>query len=201
MTPADVHWSTLGAFGASILAALVAVMATVINYLFFRAQLDPHVIVYATSDDRRPSIILLVIENIGKSMAKDVSFTFSKPMPQDAYGFDDPPEPPTLNKGPLFTGIPALAPGAKRIITWGQYGGLHKALGDSSLDVTVRFIGKSLLNFQTNYEVVCTLDIKSFEYTADSPSNWNKKIAEQLKRIADVLERKTISVKIDEPER
>lgn len=201
MTPADVHWSTLGAFWASMLAALVAVMATVINYLFFRSQLDPNVIIYATADERRQTIILLVIENIGKSMAKDITFSFSKPMPQDAYGFENPPEPTTLNKGPLFTGIPALAPGAKRIITWGQYGGLHKALGDSSLDVTVRFTGKSLVCFQTNYEVVCTLDIKSFEYTDDSPRNWNKQIVDQLKRIADVSERKSIGVKIDEPER
>ena len=197
MTPADVHWSTFGAFWSSLLAAIVAAMATVINYFFFRSQLDPNVIVYATSDERRQTIILLVIENIGKTMARDVTFSFSQPMPRDAYGFENAPEAPTMDRGPLFTGIPALGPGAKRIITWGQYGGLHKALGDSTLDVVIRFTGKSLF-FQSKYEVVCPLDIKSFEYTDDSPSNENKRIADELKRIAGVLERKSISVKIDE---
>ena len=198
MTPADVHWSTLGAFGASMLAALVTVVATAINYLFCRAQLDPHVIVYAIGDERRQTIILLVIENIGKTMARDVTFSFSMPIPRDAYGFENAPEAPTMDRGPLITGIPALGPGAKRIITWGQYGGLYKALGDSTVDIVVRFTGRSLLFFPTKYEVVCPLDIKSFEYTDDSPSIGNKQIADQLKRIVEVLERKSISVKIDE---
>src|SRR4030043_1056547 len=117
MIPNDVHWSVIGAFWASIIAAFIAISATIINYLFFRSQVDPHVIVYATHDDKRPSIILLIIENIGKSVAKDVRFEFSKPFPQDAFGFEKPPQPQILNKGPLFTGIPSIGPGAKRIIT------------------------------------------------------------------------------------
>ena len=128
MTPNDVDWSAIGAFWTSIVAAIIAVSATIINYLFFRSQVDPHVIVYATHDDRRPGIILLIIENIGKSVAKEVQFEFSKFFPQDAFGFENAPQPQPLNKGPLFTGIPSLGPGAKRIITWGQYGGIHKAL-------------------------------------------------------------------------
>jgi hypothetical protein len=141
MTPNDVHWSAIGAFWSSIVAAIIAVSATIINYLFFRSQVDPHVIVYATHDDRRPSIILLIIENIGKSVAKDVRFDFSKPFPQGAFGFENAPQPQSLNKGPLFTGIPSLGPNAKRIITWGQYGGIHMALGDGVVNVTVRFKG------------------------------------------------------------
>jgi hypothetical protein len=185
MTPNDVHWSVIGAFWASIVVAMIAVSATIINYLFFRSQVDPHVIVYATPDDRRPSIIVLIIENIGKSVAKDVRFEFSKPFPQDAFGFENAPQPQILNKGPLFTGIPSLGPSAKRIITWGQYGGL----GDGVIDVTVRFKGDipgSL--FPKKYVVKCPLDIKSFEHTNASDQNWDKKSTEQLKRIADTLD-------------
>lgn len=199
MTPADIHWSTIGAFWSSLIAATVAVMATVINYFFFRSQIDPHVIVYATSDDRRPTIILIVIENIGKSMAKGITFSFSKPMPQDAFGFENAPQPPVLDRGPLYTGIPALGPGAKRIITWGQYGGLHKALGDLPMNVIIKFTGKSLFLGQTEYEVVCPLDIKSFEFTDDSNNNWGQEIADQLKVIAKALDRKTVAVKIEKP--
>jgi hypothetical protein len=37
--------------------------------------------------------------------------------------------PKELKTGPLVTGIPALAPGGRRILTWGQYGGLKKVIG------------------------------------------------------------------------
>ncbi|MBI4685362.1 MAG: hypothetical protein HY755_09200 [Nitrospirae bacterium] len=190
MTPNDVHWSLLGAFWSSIIAGIIAVSATIINYLFFRSQVDPHVVVYATHDDKRPSIILLIIENIGKSVAKDVQFEFSKSFPQDAFGFENAPQPQTLSKGPLFTGIPSLGPSAKRIITWGQYGGIYTSLGDGVINVKVRFKGDlpgSL--FPKKYTVNCPLDIKSFEHTDASDHNWDKKSSEHLKRIADTLDK------------
>lgn len=188
MTPNDVHWSVIGVFWASIVAAIIAVSATIINYLFFRSQVDPHLVVYATHDDRSPSIIFLIIENIGKSVAKDGRFEFSKPFPRDTFGFENPPQPQILNKGPLFTGIPSLGPNAKRIITWGQYGGISALLGDGVVNVKVRFKGDlpgSL--FSKKYTVNCPLDIKSFEHTDASDHNWDKKSAEHLERIADTL--------------
>lgn len=190
MTPNDVHWSILGAFWASIVAAIIAVSATIINYLFFRSQVDPHVIVYATHDDRRPSIILLIIENIGKAVAQDVQFEFSKSFPQDAFGFENAPQPQIVNRGPLFTGIPSLGPGAKRIITWGQYGGIHTAIGDGVINITARFKGVipgSL--FPKKYTVISPIDIKSFEYTDSVDHNWDRKSSEHLKRIADTFEK------------
>lgn len=190
MTPNDVHWSAIGAFWASISAAIIAVSATIINYLFFRSQIDPNVIVYATTDEYRPSIVLLIIENIGKSMALDVRFDFSMAFPQDAFGFEDAPDPPILDKGPLFNGIPALGPGAKRIITWGQYGGIHKSLGDNVVNITVQFKSKLPGSFSpVKHQVICPIDIKSFEHTDASDHNWDKKSSEELKRIADVLEK------------
>ncbi len=40
----------------------------------------------------------------------------------------------------------------------------------------------------TEHEMICPIDIKSFEHTDDSNNNWDKEVAEQLKRIADYLE-------------
>lgn len=45
----------------------------------------------------------------------------------------------TMTKGPLVDGIPGLAPGEKRRISWGQYGGLLKALGDEPVHITSFF--------------------------------------------------------------
>jgi hypothetical protein len=64
----------IGIFWASVILALITVSANIINYMFLRSQIDPEVIVYVTTDEKRPSIILLVIENIGKGLAKDVKF-------------------------------------------------------------------------------------------------------------------------------
>ncbi len=192
MSPADVHWSAIGAFWASIAAAIIAVSATVINYLFFRSQVDPHVIVYATADEKRPSIIVLVIENVGKSMAKKVTFRFSSFFPKHAFGIEEAgaAQPEAMNEGPLCTGIPSLGPGAKRIITWGQYGGLHKALGDKSVDITIDFERESRFPLShRRLRVICPIDVKSFEHTDASDHNWDKKAAKELERIANALEK------------
>jgi len=112
-------WTELGIFWISVVLALITVTATVINYLFFKSQIDPEVIVYVTPDEKRPSAILLIIENIGHGLSKDVSFSFSKQIPQKAFGFEDAPIPKSMDDGPFITGIPALGPGSKRVITWG----------------------------------------------------------------------------------
>ena len=107
----------------------------------FRSQVEPHVVVYAKSDERRPSIIVLVIENIGKGLAKDVEFELPKAFPGRAFGIgpDDAKTAKPMQDTPLIGGIPSLGPGAKRVITWGQWGGLYKALGDSVANIKVRF--------------------------------------------------------------
>lgn len=192
MTPVDVHWSTIGALWASLLAALIATSATVINYLFFRSQIDPNIIVHASDDYNRPSLIVLIIENIGKSIAYDVKFETSKPMPKSAYGMNAETakmaEP--MDEGPLINGIPALGPGSKRIINWGQYGGLRKYLGDEAITVTIKFKSARISPLLSKKHVVKSLlDIKSFEHTDATHANWARKSAEELKRIADTLQK------------
>jgi hypothetical protein len=59
-----ITWTEFGAFWISVVLAIITVTATLINYLFFRSQIDPEVIVYVTPDVNRQTIILLIIENI-----------------------------------------------------------------------------------------------------------------------------------------
>jgi hypothetical protein len=186
----EAHWTAIGAFWLGISAAVIAFSAALINYYFFRSQIDPLVVVYATSDESRPSIINLVIENIGKGLAKDVSFKLSRPIPQKAFGHTNPPIPQSMTSGPLISGIPALGPGAKRVVTWGQYPGLYKGLGDDVVKVTVQFRGDPFGVFDPVWhEVVCPLDVKSFAGTDASDRNWEKHSARELRRIAEVLRR------------
>ena len=65
----------------SLVALVIALTSTIINYLLLRLHRDPEVIVYAVTDHRRPSIINLVIENTGKGLAFDVKFETNRSIP------------------------------------------------------------------------------------------------------------------------
>lgn len=185
---AQVSWAEAGIFWTSIVLALITVTATILNYLLLRTQKDPEVIVYATPDDKRPSIINLVIENIGPGMAKNVTFKLPSYFPADAFGFEGAEKPENMTKGPLVNGIPSLGPGAKRIITWGQYGGLQKGLEEDTISVICKY-SRDRIGFpgQKKLKTECFLDIQSFEATDASDNNWDKKSAKELEKIAKVL--------------
>jgi hypothetical protein len=198
---AQVSWAEVGIFWTSIVLALITVTATVLNYLLLRTQKDPEVIVYATPDDKRPSIINLVIENIGPGMAKSVTFKMPDYFPANAFGFESAKKPENMITGPLIFGIPSLGPGAKRVITWGQFGGLKKGLGDEVSSVVCHYTRDRIgLPGQKSLQTECLLDIKSFEATDASDNNWDKKTAKELEKIAKVLTQSATgfkSIKID----
>lgn len=135
---------------------------------------------------------MLVIENIGRGLAKDVTFTFSEPLPEKAFGIENAPMPKTMSYGPLVTGIPSLGPGSKRVLTWGQYGGLEKGLEDRVVEVTAIYRSDHrYLIGSKKHKTISPLDIKSFEGTDASDKNWAKKSAEHLEKIAKTLDHAT----------
>jgi len=176
----------------SLIALLIALTSTVINYLLLRIQRDPEVIVCAIPDLQRSTIINLIIENTGKGVAQNVRFECSRNIPARAFGFENASEPKTMTDGPLIHGIPSFGAGEKRIITWGQYGGLKKGLGDEVLDVTAIYFSKPPLRIgRQKHKTTSRIDLRSFEGTDASERNWEKKIAEQLEKIANALSQLT----------
>jgi hypothetical protein len=176
----------------SFTALVIALLSAVISYVLLRAQSEPEVVVYAVADLGRPSIINLIIENIGKGIARNVSFRTSRPMPQEAFGFENAAIPKQMQRGPIVHGIAFLHPGERRVITWGQYGGLTKGLEDQPLDVTATYYSSPAFKLVRKKHVTSsTIDIKSFEGTDASDGNWDKKSAEQLQKIAETLRRVT----------
>lgn len=172
----------------SLVALVIALASTIINYLVLRLQRDPEVVVYALPDTSRPSIINLVIENVGKGVAHDIKFEPSRQIPHRAFGFEPAPLPEPMIDGPLICGIPSMVPGEKRIITWGQFGGLRKGLGDEVLDIMATYRSLPALRLTSQkHKTSSRIDIKSFEGTDASDQNWDKKIANQLEKIAIVL--------------
>jgi hypothetical protein len=150
-----------------------------------RLQRDPEVTVYAIADAQRPSIVNLIIENTGKGTAHDLSFKFDHNMPERAFGIEEATQPPTMTSGPLINGIPSFSPGEKRIITWGQYAGLKKGLGDEAINITSTYYSRPPLRFfHQKHKATSSIDMRSFEGTDASDANWSKKSAYQLEIIA-----------------
>lgn len=181
-------WTQVGMFWSSMILVLIAVMTTYINYKIFRLQTDPDVIVYSMPDPNRQTIINLVIENIGKGVAKNIKFNSNKPIPCRAFGMDNnAPVPKEMSTGPLVIGIPELGPNSKRVITWGQYYGLLKGLGGEIITITADYSAKKVFLKAPKFKSTFSLDIKSFEGTDASDQNWDKKAAESLGNIADSI--------------
>nr|WP_284047983.1 hypothetical protein [Marinobacter sp. ATCH36] len=153
-----------------------------ISYLLFRDAKDPHVVVYADPDLKRPSLINLIIENTGRSAAWNVSFQSTKPVPQEAFGIEKARKPNSMNRGPLVNGIPCFGPGSKRVITWGQFDGIRQGIDGDYLDITATYQSQPSLAFwKRAHQTVSRIDIQSFENFDISDRNWDKQIAEHLK--------------------
>lgn len=93
------------------LMVLVTLAIALVAWWTFKSQTGPKIIVYTHQDYLRPGFIKIRIHNIGKDVAKDVSFEMEK----------DNPIPDV--QGPLLTGLPSLAPGEYRESRWGMLAG------------------------------------------------------------------------------
>ena len=181
------HWTNEAMFWATVVVASITIFATSINYLLLRSQTDPEVIVYTKHDLKRASVITLVIENIGKSVAYNIRFESSEKIPNRAYGWDEIPKDKIqwINSGPLILGIPSLPPGGKREIDLGQYVALESIIGNRAIKVTASYEAKKLLHTQpVNCTAESLIDIKSFTGTlAAQEDSELKKIRETLEKI------------------
>lgn len=172
----------------SFTALVVALVSAVISYVVLRVQSEPEIVVYAAPDTRRPSLINLIIENMGNGVAREITFNTSRALPQKAFGFQNAPVPKQMQEGPLIHGIAFLHPGERRVITWGQYWGISKGLDGLPVDVTASYSSNPLLKLISRRHVtVSSIDIQSFEGTDASDENWDRKCAEQLQKIAEAI--------------
>jgi len=126
---------------ATALLALITFFYVRLTKRLLDAQTDPYIVVSTIHDTNRPTIIQLVIKNIGTGFARDITFQCSQPLPRFAWGLtiSDAKDAEIMTAGPLIDGISGLAPGEERRIDWGQYGGLMKALGNDPVFITANF--------------------------------------------------------------
>jgi hypothetical protein len=194
MTPASPQdwvplWTAVAAVAAS-LTALVTIAYTYFTLRLVRSQAEPKVIVYVKHDHERPSVLVIVIENIGRDIAHDVQFTSSRPIPTKAWGIElsSAAKAEVMDHGPLVSGIPALGPGDPRTITWGQYGGLAKAIGTEPITLTYTYRhGRHVFSGETRLEVESYIGTDAHDKPAVVVARSAKEIEGTLKSIAKSL--------------
>jgi len=134
-------------FSAAVQAASAVVLVVLTrNYVRLtrdqlKASTEPRVVIYIRHDEKRPHVLQIVIENLGKGVARDVRFECSEGIPDFIRGELGPDGMPltTLDYSPLIDGIPALAPGGTRYMAWGICGAIVHGMGDRKIHVTCRF--------------------------------------------------------------
>ena len=169
--------------------ALIASTSALVTYIVYRSSTDPLVIVYASPDLTRPSLIWLTIKNIGKGAAYDIRFQTNRPLPSEAFSIPVPENmPEKMIKGPIINGIPFLAPDQQISFAWGQYGGLYKFIGDTAITVDCNFhrVGNAHI-FNKKLKSISKLDIKSFERSESSEHGFGPNIVKELKALNKTL--------------
>ncbi len=178
-------WSAWITAGATLILAVITGFYVRLTKQLLDAQTDPCVVVSTTHDSNHPTIIQLVIKNIGSGLARDINFHCSRPMPMRAWGIVV-KDATIMEAGPLIEGILGLAPGEERRIDWGQYGGLMKAIGTEPVFITASF----KKNDKEMPSVVSAVDVKSYKDTTASES-LDAQIASDIGKISKNIEHLT----------
>ncbi|BBL35648.1 hypothetical protein Nstercoris_01922 [Nitrosomonas stercoris] len=146
--------SVLAQVIAYIISPLATLLAVWVAYLSLLRGSQPQLLVYYRPNPDVPSIIDLVIENIGGGNA--IGVTFSNPLPINCFGIEKPD-----GEGLAVSqqGFPAVSPGQRYVFTGGQYAGLHSKL-DSGLVVTASYRFRNPIGFARKHDETFILSIE-----------------------------------------
>ena len=139
--------------------------------------------VYIDQNEHHPTLLDIVIQNIGKGMARDIRFELSEPIPHCSTERKG----QLMNSGPLIDGIAALPPGGKRLFLWGNYKDIEETVGDQRLVVTCRFRRAS----QICLSVMIFSRANAFQSTARSNIHTPRHLPNECKTAWTTLSRRS----------
>jgi len=141
-----------------VVSPLVTLLAVFVAYMALVKQSRPHILVHYRPNPDIPSIIDLVIENVGGGMARNVSF--SQAIPAKCYGIEKASGDCT---DVLGDGLPAIAAAQKYVFDGGQYGGLAERLGEK-LELEVSYEYKNPIGIARKRKESCVLSVSHMKY-------------------------------------
>ncbi|MCF8076085.1 MAG: hypothetical protein K9K63_00785 [Desulfotignum sp.] len=181
----SIDWLSVGMLLATIVLAFLTGAYVFLTKRLVKSQVDPYIAVFVHHDNTRPTIIQLIIRNIGAAVAKNIKFTINGSLPARAFGLEEKTskEANKMVDGPLISGIPALIPGEDRRIDWGQYGGLMKSIGDKEIIIKAIYETDDSRKITTDSVV----EVKSFLNTNASKYDPYEGIVKELEKISHQL--------------
>ena len=157
-----------------VVSPLVTLLAVVVAYLALVKQSRPHILIQYLPNPDIPSMIDLVIENLGGGMARNV--TFSQPIPARCNGIEKASGGCT---DVLGEGLPAIAASQKYIFSGGQYGGLAERLG-TKLEIEVSYNYNNPIGISRKRKESCVLSVSHMK-TMPSRTSADQAIVDALK--------------------
>lgn len=176
-----------------ILSLVIALLSLIVAYIVYYDNSTGDVVVYAQVDRKRPTIINLVIHNIGKGIARDIKFICLDGIPMAANGISGLKEPLKIYEtGALINGLPILFPDEKLVYSWGQFGGLKEALDGKPLEIEIIFSSRNSLQLmRRKIRNKLVIDITAFEGVDISTTIFEQEVKKSLQAIAKSLEKMT----------
>lgn len=134
------EWVSIGGTAITAFMAFATWRMASVAQKTLEAQNKPYVIVYAKQRDDAPSVVQIIIENVGTSPAYDIKFSVPKKFALRAWGIAEPTtRPAILDSGPWIEGVKQLAPKQRIVFSWGQYGGIKSSLDGDVAKISVNF--------------------------------------------------------------
>jgi len=174
-----------------MLSLIVALTSLIVAYIVYYNNSIGDVVVYAKVDLTRPTMINLVIHNIGKGVARDINFISPNGIPEKAYGIEGLSEPKKIyESGALVDGLTILFPDEKLVYSWGQFGGLEEALDRKPLEITITFYSRTALQI-CKRKIVNKVTVNPMEFSGISISepSFQTEIKKSLKEISESLKK------------
>ncbi len=174
-----------------ILTIFISLTSLTVAYLAYYNNSIADIVIYAKVDLDRPSLINLVIHNIGKGIAQNISIKSSAPIPKNAYGIErltDRKE--FFDSGIFLNGIPILFPNEQLKIDWGQYGGLLESLNNQPITFSISFYSKTNLQiFKRKIIREISIDISMFQNISIGQPTFQLEVKKSLQSISKSLEK------------
>lgn len=160
---------------------IVAIGSLIVTYIVYFNNSKGDVVVYTKVDLDRQGLILLVIHNIGKGIAQDITYNGTESIIKNSSGYDI---------GAFISGTPILFPDEKLIYSLGMYHNLKNTLPDHPIELDIHFRTKiALYPYRRKIKNAVTIDINAFSGVDIGESIFQKDVRTSLKEISSSLKK------------